>query len=248
MKGFFAFKKIKAERGFTLIELMIVFMVMGIMASVLLFNFQTFNGLLQYDNISQDIALRIVEAQKAAITGKINPNFVGRDMKPSYGVYFVSAHTAGSANEQFVYFTDIPGIGTGSTATTGDKIYDPPTGVFVCNGATVSGNECVSVTTITTGEYIDNICYKVAGSGISCAGSTGADLDVTFVRPYPNASIIIHKPVTSTTPIVAQSACIELASPIYPNAKRTIMVSDLGQIGSYPVAATSTSLACQTWP
>ena len=248
MKRFLQFKKkLQDEKGFTLIELITVFMIMGIMSTILLFNFRTFNGKVQFENISQDIALRIVEAQKSAMTGKLNPNFVGRDVKPAYGVYFSSAPTAGTANKKFTYFTDIPGVGTGSGTSTGNKIYDPPTGIFVCNGASVSGNECLSVTTITTGEYVDNICYKTITGSKSCTGSYTSDLSVVFIRPFSDASLVLHQPSTAiTTPIYLQAACVELASPIYTNSKRTILISNLGQIGSYNLPATSTTLACQS--
>ena len=236
-------KNTKNERGFTVIELTVVMGIMAVMSTIVIFNFNSFDARLQFDNLAQDIALRVVQAQKSAMSGVLNPDFPGRDTKPAYGVYFAASPSASAASESFTYFTDIPTTGT----TTGDKIYNPPVGIFTCNGLTTIGNECLSVTGITTGEYVSNICYKT-DSGVDCTNSSGGDLNVVFIRPFSDASIIIHKPITSTSPIYAQSACIGVSSPRDPGQSRTIMISSIGQISIYSVPATSTTLGCQIWP
>ena len=244
IKKLFKLKKTAGQdRGFTVIELTVVMGIMAVMSTLVIFNFNTFSARVQFDNLAQDIALRIIEAQKSAMSGVLNPNFPGRDTKPAYGVYFVSSASASAASKSFTLFTDIPTTGT----TTGDKIYNAPTGVFVCTGRTVTGNECLNVTGITTGEYVNNICYKTS-SGIDCTNASGGDLDIVFVRPYSDASIIIHKPITSTTPIYAQSACVGITSPRDPGQNRTILISSIGQISIFSIGATSTTLGCQTWP
>ena len=83
----------KKSNGFTLIELVTVIAIMGAMTSIVLFNFRSFSIKLEFDNLSQDIALRIVQAQKAAMTGVQNVAFtgLGHDIKPAYGVYFSAA-------------------------------------------------------------------------------------------------------------------------------------------------------------
>jgi prepilin-type N-terminal cleavage/methylation domain-containing protein len=76
------------ERGFTLLEVAFVITIFAVMASVVLFRFKDFGAKTAFDNLSQDIALRIVQAQKSAISGALNPNFVGTGNPPAYGVYF----------------------------------------------------------------------------------------------------------------------------------------------------------------
>ena len=230
-------------RGFTTLELAIVMAIMVSMSLIVMVNYNTLSSRLQFDNLAQDVGLRIVEAQKAAINGVVNPNFTGRDMRPAYGVYFVSGSTAGTNNTGFTYFVDIPAAGT----STGNKIYDP-IGTGVCNGTTTTGNECLSVTAIKTGEYINKLCYKTS-TGNVCSSSTPVDASIVFQRPFLDASSMVRNPSNpATTPVSVQSLCIGLASPLDPASQRTITVNSLGQVATYNVAASSTTLACNIWP
>ena len=228
-------KGLHSERGFTILELIFVILIFAILATICLANFRTFSARISFDNLSQDIALRIVQAQKDAMTGVVNSNFISRDLKPSYGVYFTTSTstTINVSNTKFVYFTDIPGTGTSSTATSGDKVYIPSAGTFPCT----ANPECISSTTINTGEYIDNFCYKPNTSGAVCSGpSFLSSMSVVFTRPNPDASIMISTPVGST-PFPATAACIEIASPIDASSKRSIKVNSFGQVSTFNTAA-----------
>lgn len=238
-KNIFQNLKKNKEKGFTIIELTFVFILMAIISSVMFFNFSKFSTNTRFDNLAYDIGLHIIQAQKDSISGVVNVNFTSRNMKPSYGVFFSSSGTPGANNTKFTYFTDIPGVGTGSTATTGNKIYDDP-GTGVCSNPPVSGNECISITGIATGEYVDNIYYK-SGGVVYHSDSSSADISIVFTRPFPDASIVVHNPVGSTQ-VVAQSACIELATPSDPSSRRTISVSSLGQISVFGVSASTTPI------
>lgn len=227
-------KYLKAQQGFTLIEMIFVIMIFAILSSITFFDFRTFSARISFDNLTQDVALKIVSAQKNAMMGSINSNFITRDMKPSYGMYFtVGGSTAVAvANNQFVSFTDIPSTGT----TTGNKVYDSPTNPnYQCN--TPTSPECLSVTQINTGEYIDEICYFSQTTGLTCDAK---DVHVVFTRPLPDASILYRTSFAVTTYSQAPYACIELASPSDPLSKRTIKVNSFGQIQTYNLSATST--------
>ncbi len=228
-------KKFGFDKGFTFIELAFVMSIMAIMATIMLFNFISFNTKLEFDNLSQDIALRIVQAQKAAITGVLTSSSTARGVKPAYGVYFAGALTSTSTvgDNKFTYFTDLPGTGT----TTGDKIYIPPSG-FTCS----SNPECISLTTITTGEYVDNICYSPNTiSGSNCSSTSNAGVSIVFMRPSLSASIMVQRPVSSSV-VSEDSVCLELVNPHDNFAKRTIKINSLGQVSTYEQPITTTGL------
>ena len=213
------------EKGFTLIELTFVIAIFAIMASIVLFHFQDFGAKTSFDNLAQDIALDIVQAQKSAISGALNPNFAGTSNPPAYGMYFKTSSGSPDADpltHQFTYFTDIPIPGTAA----GDKIYDVPTAG--CPNTPTVGNECISTTSITSGEYVYQICSTSVSGAFSC-DSTGAEsANITFIRPFPDATIAICDSSGSCN--LASSVYIELHSDLDPTLAGTISVSSLGEV------------------
>jgi hypothetical protein len=161
-------------------------------------------------------------------------------------VFFKNTATATNAvdasQKQFVYFADIPIASTPYNGIVGDDIYNAPASA-TCPTVTAIGNECVSVIALTTGEYISNICYVPASGGTGSCGTYG--LNVAFTRPFPDASLIITPTSGSGTPTLARSACIELASPDTTIAKKTILITNLGEIRIYPGTASGTA-GCTT--
>ena len=65
-KDLFTFGKNKREQGFTIVELIFVIIIFGILSSMTFFDFRTFNARVSFDNLTQDVALKIVQAQKNA--------------------------------------------------------------------------------------------------------------------------------------------------------------------------------------
>lgn len=219
------------ERGFTLIEMVFVFVIFAIMATITLFNFRAFDQKITFNNLTDDIALRVVQAQKAAISGVTSVNFMGVGAKPAYGVFFKNTATATNAvdasQKHFVYFADIPIPTAPYNGITGDALYNAPASA-TCPTVAAAGNECVSVTALTTGEYISDICYVPSAGGSGTCGSYG--LNIVFTRPFPDASLIITPATGSGAPIPARSACVELASPDTTIAKKTMLITNLGEI------------------
>lgn len=83
------------------VELIVVLSIFSLMTSVILFNYGEFQAKVDIKNLAADIALKIVEAQKASLSGKFNAGAVV-GWKPSYGVYFDMAD-----KESFIYFADL---------------------------------------------------------------------------------------------------------------------------------------------
>lgn len=206
---------VHTEKGLTFIELIIVLSIFGIMASIVLFRFDDFTARVRINNLAQDIALRVVGAQKAAIAGAANAS-VTAGTRPTYGVFFESATTPGPDNTQFTYFNDLG-------APSNNKEYDAP-----ASGCT---NECISVTTITTGEYVSDICYRLVSGSQSCGNSTA--VSVTFTRPFSDATIRIHNLTGPSVIPLARDVYIEISTQGDTPLKRTIAVNTLGKIWVY---------------
>lgn len=87
----------------TYVELIVVLAIFSIMSSIVMFNYRDFQSKVEIKSLSNDIALRIVQAQKDAMSGKLTQNG-GNDWKPAYGVYFDKGD---STNKEFIYFADL---------------------------------------------------------------------------------------------------------------------------------------------
>lgn len=210
------------ERGLTFLELITVISIFAVMASIVLFRFDIFNSKITLNNLAQDIALRIVSAQKAALSGSVNPNFVSPTMVPTYGVFF-ETDSANGKNKEFTYFNDI--------GAPGNREYDGGT----CPATPTPGSECISITGISTGEYISDICYVVGTGTKSCSAPAVGEAHITFRRPFPDAGLRVGAPSLLTS---ADTAYIELSSRDGTD-HRTIIVTGLGKVSVFegPVSA-----------
>ena len=79
-------KKIKRNGGFTYVELIVVLSIFAIMSSVVIFNYGSYQTNVDIKVMANNIALKIVQAQKDATSGKWNPNELDNNWKPSYGI------------------------------------------------------------------------------------------------------------------------------------------------------------------
>jgi Tfp pilus assembly protein FimT len=211
----------KTERGFTLVEMFVIIAIFGVMASVVLFKFRDFNKSVTLENLTQDIALRVVEAQKTAISGVLVGTTGTGGTPPSYGVYFRSNTTLDTNSDRFIYFTD----------TNGDKLY-PTASSATPPCQAPYGVECLAVTKMTGREFVSRICYNaIGGTTYSC--STTSSAQVSFVRPFPDATIKVCASPTScntTSAVNAQSVYIQVNSGLDSNLKKTIIITNLGQV------------------
>jgi prepilin-type N-terminal cleavage/methylation domain-containing protein len=95
------------NRGMTYVELIVVLSIMGILSATVILNGRDFNKRIEVRNLADEIALKIVEAQKSALAGKIPSSPWYQKIsdpvnwKPAYGVCFDL-----SQNDTFIYFGD----------------------------------------------------------------------------------------------------------------------------------------------
>ena len=185
-------KKIKINMGMTLIELIVVLSIFAIISSVVIFNYGAFQTKVDIKNLASDIAMQVVTAQKASLSGLL-PNQIPTvsPWKPSYGVYFSSTSTPdahGADNKDFIYFTDL----------NDNTQYDG----LPCTG----GNECVSKITITKNNFISNLQVFYLNS----TNASLNDLTITFTRPNSGATFFVSTLGTLTNVSYVQ---ITIASP-----------------------------------
>jgi prepilin-type N-terminal cleavage/methylation domain-containing protein len=227
--------KKKTEQGFTLFEIVFVMAIFAIMSSITIFRFDNFSAQTSFTNLTQDIALRVVTAQKTATSGALNSNFTSAGTAPVYGITFTSGTVSDTANRTFTYFTDY----TGASSV--------PDGLFNSGGAcNTAGSECLSTTTITTGQYVSAICYLPTGASptLSCPSSANnRQAHITFKRPFPDAMIKICGSASSCpSPVDASKVLIEISSTTSPMQK-TIVIKSLGQVRIVDGNATAANAA-----
>jgi len=169
-------KKIKKNKGMTYVELIVVLSIFGIMSSIVLFNYNKFQAKVDIKNLANDIALKIVQAQKDAMSGKIPVQTIGDSWRPSYGVYFDLSYP-----KSFIYFADLPPI---------NQLYDQGSGCDL-------GGECLDDIEITKGK-ISKI-EECSTSTEDCLSpvSTPNPLSITFTRPNSGASFFPSLSVSS---------------------------------------------------
>jgi prepilin-type N-terminal cleavage/methylation domain-containing protein len=214
MKLHFLKKKYEFTRGVTFIELIVVISIFAMISTVTLFNFSDFSTNISLQNISHDIALKIAEVQRKAVSGSFDELQLGLpvDYAPTYGVYIATTSSTSSdfnkPGKEFISFIDLP---------TTNGVYDPgqTSGPLQTDCSPIT-TECLDRTFITTGDSISSIMLD---------GAPSSDVVILFKRPFPDARIY-----TSATGDAAQynNADIEITSA--KGAKKHVIINSIGQV------------------
>lgn len=160
----------KFIKGFSLIELMVVIGIMGVIATISIFNYSKFNNDLSVTNLAYEIALTIREAQ--VFGGSVKVTNAGSFDK-AYGIY-VSKDT--SKNKEIISFVD----------TNSNDLYDP--------GGTGCLGECVAIYKLERGNIVSDICRVSDSSGFINCSPNNPDTHITFLRPNLDAKIKLPNP------------------------------------------------------
>ena len=127
-----------------------------------MFNYGKFQAKVDIKVLANDIALKIVQAQKDAMSGKVNSNAI-TNWKPSYGVYFNNV----VKKTDFDYFADLSNT----------EIYSyNPTSCLATYG-------CLEKIYVTKGNNISSIDTYLGSTHTSITGS----LAIIFTRPSSEA-------------------------------------------------------------
>lgn len=179
--------KIKRNAGMTYVELIVVLSIFAVVSSVSLFNYGQFQGKVDVKNLANDVALRIVEAQKNALTGKFD-NTAGASWRPSYGVHFDVSNASNAT--KVVQFTDL----------NSNNRCDPSQ----CNFPPALGGEVTSIVNINKNNYVSSI--EVIGTGCP---ATVNNLSITYRRPNTSPEFRSTPPIGCTV----SNVIINLTSP-----------------------------------
>ncbi len=214
------FKKINNnfQVGVTLIELMVIVAIVGVVSSVLLFNYSDFSTNVSIRNLSQEIALSIRKSQTYA-TSVSGVTSSGERSYPAYGLVFSlesSSLPFTPTPKKFISFADIP-LGLDSEP---NEKYDSDG--YVC-GNVSSGNECVESISINSADSIVGLETDVTGP------VTSGSIAVTFRRPSPDA-IICYIPSGSTDCIPQTSSYAKITLKSVKGLTRSVSVWNTGQI------------------
>lgn len=157
-------QSVKNKRGFTLVELLVVFFIMGTILAVIIPDYIGYSTKVELKNLALDIALTIREAQAYGAGAKVTQ---GGSFDTRYGVHFVKG-----ANSFILFENTSNGNGNDNVYSLADNI--------------------ISTYTIKNGYSIDEICDANNLSECSPGNSTVSSLtalDIVFKRPNPGASI-----------------------------------------------------------
>ena len=168
-------KKLKSygfTRGMTYAELIVVLTIFSMMSGIVMFNYGKFQAKVDIKNLANDITLKFVEAQKAAVYGRLPASLsqqsqIGPNWKPAYGIFM----DISSDNKSFVYFTDL----------NSNNFYEGPD----CTG------ECIEKITVTKGNYVSRVDVFYQDS----SNQSLNNLTLSFVRPDSTATIRSSVPI-----------------------------------------------------
>ncbi len=161
--------------GFTIIELLVVMFIFGVISSLVIFNYGSFQSDVSVENLAQDIGLTIRRAQVYSV-GTKGIDTGTNTIFPSYGIHFsIPTGLAVAGNERaFVFFADVPPI-----VVPAEYDYSSST----CPNIVTSGDECMEIINITSSDKIVEIC-----DGDTSVCYPTASLDIVFTRPNTEAN------------------------------------------------------------
>lgn len=174
-------------------ELIVVLSIFSVLSGVAIYNYGAFQAKVDIKSLASNIALKIVEAQKAALSGKFPPAVQQGSLtptwKPAYGVYIDTA----ADNKSLIYFVDL-----NQNSTLDD------TG---CTG----NSECLQKITLTKGDTISALAVNYLDN---TTPSSVTALTAVFKRPNSAPTItstplpiapVSHFEITVTSPRSTQN-------------------------------------------
>lgn len=211
-------KKNNKQSGVTLIELIVVIGIVGMVSSVLMFNYSNFTTNISIRNLSQEVALSIRKSQTYA-TSVQGVSSGGVPSYPSYGTVFSlesSILPFMPTPKRFISFADIP-VGVGDPV---NKKYDSSGNA--CGGVT-AGEECIEAITITSTDSLVGFDTDTTGP------LTTGTIAITFRRPSPDA-IICYIPQGQSDCASQTPSYVKLTFRSAKGLNRTVSVWNTGQI------------------
>lgn len=186
MKRIFEKLKNQTQRGFTLIEMMVVLAIFLLISGITFANYPAFNSRVSISTLANGIAVSIREAQVYGVSVK-NATTSALGLYPSYGVYFnTAAGNSQASSTQYVLFYDQQESGMFNTygKPIGDGRYNTTTEKVQTMGLS-NGNQIVRIYGKQASDATPAQACNDNKAGYTCA--IGAH--ISFKRPNPDAKI-----------------------------------------------------------
>ena len=217
----------KKEKGFSLIELLIVLGIIGIMSVIIMFDYNTLQRNIHLSNDAHLLALHIKETQiygMSRVARKTSTVDFGEYY--NYGLYFDISNNIGDPNDiidntKFIMYIDGFNINCALNYQNGIRqdIHPECTDGFNLQGSDCfsatpgSSNECFSVVNLKGGNRIKRIEVKDGGIWTEVS-----KIDIQFRRPNPDAIIRFNNNTKSRARIYLEDRnqelekCVEIGS------------------------------------
>jgi prepilin-type N-terminal cleavage/methylation domain-containing protein len=221
------------QKGFTLLEMVMVTAIIGILLAVVLTQERNFDSSTVLINTAYDVALSLRETQSLGLSSR---NFSTTN-NAGYGIYI------GNSSNSYIQFADVyPAVGSESTSYTYNCPHStsdsgtPAERPGDCLYETSPVNETVETYTLASGYTITGVgAYNHSGLwGYSVPGD--ATIDIVFERP--NLQPLMNVQSRGTTSSTSKVA-IKIASPN--GTVECVVITRLGQIYVTPSSGCPTS-------
>lgn len=199
----FTSQELQENKGFSLVEFVVVLTIFAIMSSVAIFNYSSYRRTIEQKNVAQDIALSIRQAQLYGISA--GDGVIGNDdFFNNINSYNVSS---GSSLYNIVQDRSIRGVSinqdSGLITLFADNNRD-----FVFKE---SDDRVIDQRSIVSSDIsIDSFCFDMV---TSCGASEEAGIvDITFTRPYTDAVIAYRSNSADNSPTPYSSVALVIAA------------------------------------
>ena len=196
------------KKGMSYVELIVVLSIFSLLSGVIIYNYQGFQSKVDIKSLANDIALKIVDAQKTSLSGQLPQATFASDWKPSYGVFFdLYSKSSSFDNKGFVYFVDLDQDGM-TVGCTSKKDGD-------------GGTECLEKVSLTKNNIISKLVVFYQSDPNNPSPLKDADLAITFSRPSSSAVFyslgakledVSHVEITTISPDSSSQAVIRVYS------------------------------------
>ena len=167
---------IRDQRGLTFFELIVVVVIIGIISSVTIFNYQGYRDSVELSNDAHKIVMAVREVRVRALAVRESTvGSFGSRFQVGYGLYFSSE----PGNEfSYIYYVDLDD----------DYLYED-TSTVDC-----SGGECMKLGFLSKRNKVVDICKLIDGGMVEFCHPNINSLNLTFKRPNTDAVLTFDHP------------------------------------------------------
>lgn len=186
----------QAQKGFTLVELLVSLGIFTVITTVAVVNNNNFNSSILLTNLAYEVGLSVRQAQFYGIAVRRSST---ASFDAGYGIHF-------DLTDPRTYY-----------------LFEDRTIDHICDATECASVNLVESFKLQKGNFISKICVS-GSSGLECTSPSGFQkVDISFVRPNPDAYITRNSVSGNYT-----TAEICVASPS--GTKRRVIVESTGQI------------------